>query len=39
MLDDDFMVGPGCQARDKLRPLAYFTLANLVHHVKDRIER
>lgn len=37
MLDEDLLVGPGRQARDSLRPLAYSTLADLVHHVKDRI--
>lgn len=38
MLDEDLLVGPGRQARDTLRPLAYSTLADLVHHVKDRID-
>lgn len=37
MLDEDLLVGPGRQARDNLRSLAYSTLADLVHHVKDRI--
>lgn len=38
MLNEDLLVGPGRQARDTLRPLAYSTLADLVHHVKDRID-
>ncbi|CAN0546395.1 unnamed protein product, partial [Ectocarpus sp. 12 AP-2014] len=38
MLDEDLLVGPGRQACDTLRPLAYSTLADLVHHVKDRID-
>lgn len=38
MLDEDLLVGPGRQARDTLRPLAYSTLADLVHHVKDRVD-
>lgn len=38
MLDEELLVGPGRQARDTLRPLAYSTLADLVHHVKDRID-
>ena len=38
MLDEELLVGPGRQARETLRPLAYSTLADLVHHVKDRID-
>lgn len=38
MLDEELLVGPGRQARDTLRPLAYSTLADLVHHVKDQID-
>ena len=38
MLDEDLLVGPGRQARDTLRPLAYSTLGDLVHQVKDRID-
>ena len=38
MLDEDLLVGPGRQACDTLRPLAYSTLTDLVHHVKDRID-
>ena len=38
MLDEDLLVGSGRQACDTLRPLAYSTLTDLVHHVKDRID-
>ncbi|CAM9349768.1 unnamed protein product, partial [Discosporangium mesarthrocarpum] len=38
MLDEDLLVGPGRQGRDTLRPLAFSTLADLILHVRDRID-
>jgi len=37
LLDENTLVGCGRQNRDTLRPLAYSTLADLVHHIRPRL--
>ena len=34
LFDEDLLFGTGWTAYDTLRPLAYSTLADLVHHVR-----
>lgn len=35
LFDENILLGNGWTVRDTLRPLAYSTLADLVHHVRQ----
>ncbi|XP_028408078.1 transformation/transcription domain-associated protein-like isoform X2 [Dendronephthya gigantea] len=37
LFDEDVLIGSGWTARESLRPLAYSTLADLVHHVRSHL--
>jgi len=37
LMDENTLVGSGWTSRDMLRPLAYSTLADLLHHVRDKL--
>ncbi|XP_065834052.1 transformation/transcription domain-associated protein-like isoform X2 [Oscarella lobularis] len=37
LLDEDTLIGTGWTTRESLRPLAYSTLADLVHHVRGHL--
>eukprot|EP00118_Oscarella_pearsei_P018052 m.182608 g.182608 ORF g.182608 m.182608 type:complete len:3843 (+) comp39295_c0_seq28:119-11647(+) len=37
LLDEDTLIGTGWTTRESLRPLAYSTLADLVHHVRSHL--
>lgn len=37
LMDEKTLVGSGWTSRDMLRPLAYSTLADLLHHVRDKL--
>jgi transformation/transcription domain-associated protein len=37
LFDEDILVGTGWTTRESLRPLAYSTLADLVHHVRSNL--
>lgn len=38
MFDENLLIGAGWTAHDSLRPLAYSTLADLVHHVRNQLK-
>ncbi|XP_054724829.1 transformation/transcription domain-associated protein-like [Uloborus diversus] len=37
LFDENILIGPGWTAHESLRPLAYSTLADLVHHVRQHL--
>lgn len=37
LFDEDILLGRGWTTHESLRPLAYNTLAELVHHVKQQL--
>ena len=37
LMDERMLVGTGWSAKEMLRPLAYSTLADLLHHVRDKL--
>lgn len=36
-LDEELLVGPGRIAQETLQPLAFSTLADLVHHIRNEL--
>jgi transformation/transcription domain-associated protein len=36
-LDENFLMGPGRQAYESLRPLAFLTISDVVHHTRDTL--
>lgn len=37
LFDEDILLGRGWTTHESLRPLAYSTLADLVHHVRQQL--